>query len=627
MSSVLEFLGSKLATGDLTKLTAIPNPKLHEFIANSIRLCRPDSVKVCDDSDADADYVRQRAITGGEEHSLNTAGHTVHFDGYNDQARDKDHTLILVEDQATWDTNLNGTDKAAALAEKDQIMSGIMEGKELIVRFFCLGPTNSEFSIPAVQITDSAYVAHSEDILYRRGYAEFMRQGADASFFKFLHSAGELTEAGTTKNVDKRRVYIDREDFTVYSMNTQYGGNTLGLKKLAMRLAIYRAVTEGWLTEHMLVMGVKGPNGRVSHFTGAFPSMCGKTSTAMIPWEEMIGDDIAYLRKRDGKIYGVNVEAGMFGIILGINPEDDPLIWDVLHSKNELIVSNILVAEDNNPYWLDMGQPIPEKGRNHSGQWFAGKKDDAGKEIPASHRNARFTVALEALQNTDVENLHNPDGVEVKGLIYGGRDSDTSVPVVQAFDWLHGIVMKGASLESETTAATLGQEGVRKFNPMSNLDFISVPIGQYIQANIDFGNDLSDPASIFAVNYFIKDKEGNYLNDKTDKGVWLKWMELRVNGDVEAIKTPTGYIPLFEDIKRLYSEVLSKELTHEHYVKMFTLRIPENMARLDRLDQIFSTRLKDTPKVVFEVLKEERKRLVEAQKVLGDYPAPERFLA
>ena len=220
-----------------------------------------------------------------------------------------------------------------------------MQGHTLYVRFFCLGPTNSQFSIPAIQLTDSAYVAHSEDLLYRPGYEEFKRVGETDRFFKFVHSEGELRES-VSVNIDKRRVHIDIQDNIVYSLNTQYGGNTIGLKKLAMRLAINWTSKEGWLTEHMVIMGVHGPQNRVTYFTGAFPSLCGKTSTSMMKGETIIGDDIAYLRRRGEEVRTVNVERGMFGIIQGINSADDPTIWKVLHQPGEIIFSNVLITEE-----------------------------------------------------------------------------------------------------------------------------------------------------------------------------------------------------------------------------------------------------------------------------------------
>jgi len=623
-AKVSDYLKKRLGEKDFNKLAKIDNPDVHTFIAKYVEHCNPAKVFVCDDTPEDVKYVRDAAVTNKEEEKLAIEGHTIHFDNFHDQARDKEHTVILVPKGVDLGPTIRTGDRDDCLKEIHEIMKDIMKGKELYIRFFCLGPTESVFSIPVVQLTDSAYVAHSEDLLYRRGYAEFLRQGKNAKFFKMLHSAGELDERMTSKNLDKRRVYIDLQDNTVYSSNTQYGGNTIGLKKLSMRLAINRGSKEGWLTEHMLVMGIHGPNNRVTYFTGAFPSLCGKTSTAMLDNETIVGDDIAYLRVKDGEVRAVNVEKGMFGIIQGINSKDDPIQWKALHTPGELIFSNILITPEKGTHWIGKDGEVPAKGYNHSGDWHKGKKDDKGNEIPPSHPNARFTVSLENMENLD-KALHDPEGVVVGGMVYGGRDSDTWVPVEESLDWAHGIITKGASLESETTAATLGKAGVRKFNLMSNLDFLSIPVGQYIQKNLDFAKGLKTTPLIFSVNYFLKGKDGNFLNEKTDKKVWYKWMELRAHGDVDAIETPTGRIPKYDDLKRLFKEVLSKEYSEEEYNKQFKLRVPENLAKIDRIKEVYETKVKDTPKMLFDTLEAQRKRLLDAQKEHGDYIKPGKF--
>jgi phosphoenolpyruvate carboxykinase (GTP) len=624
-SNDLEFLRQKLGEKGFERLTRINNPALYAFLAKYLALCNPDRVFVCTDTPEDFDYIRNTAIKNGEERKLATPGHTIHFDNYGDQGRDKKNTGILLPKGKKLDDAIETKDRDTALADIHEILKDIMKGKEAFVCFFCLGPTNSEFSIPAVQLTDSSYVAHSEIILYRPGYEEFIKQGPNARFFKFVHSQGELDERKTSKNLDKRRIYIDLEEDIVYSANTQYGGNTIGLKKLAMRLAINRGYKEGWLTEHMLVMRVNGPNNRKTYFLGAFPSLCGKTSTAMLEGENIVGDDIAYLRKKDGIVRAVNVEKGMFGIIQGVNSKDDKYQWEALHTPGEIIFSNVLVTPEGYVHWIGKDGEIPERGENHSGEWYKGKKDANGKEIPVSHPNARFTIDLRMFKNLDLEALHNPEGVEVGAIVYGGRDSDTWVPVEEAFDWTHGIITKGASLESETTAATLGKEGVREFNLMSNLDFLSIPISKYIEANLKFGEGLKKVPKIFGVNYFLKDKDGKFLNEKTDKRVWYKWMELRVHNDVNAIKTPTGLIPEYHDLKRLFKQVLNKEYTFEDYTKQFTVRIPEHLAKIDRIVNIYKTKVIDPPKILFDVLTEQRKRLLKYQKKYGDYIKPEQL--
>lgn len=618
------YLKQKLGDEGYNKLMKINNPELHKFIAKYVEHCNPDEVFICTDEPEDIEYIRDAAIRNSEEIELATRGHTIHFDNYYDQARDKAHTLILIPKGVKLDSAIKTGDRDECLKGIHGIMKDIMKGKELYVRFFSLGPTNSTFSQPVVQLTDSAYVAHSEDILYRQGFEEFVRQGPNARFFKIVHSAGELDERHTSKNLDERRIYIDLENDIVYSANTQYGGNTIGLKKLSMRLAINRGSKEGWLTEHMLVMGVHGPDNRVTYFTGAFPSLCGKTSTAMLDNETIVGDDIAYLRKIEGKVRAVNVEKGVFGIIMGINSKDDPIIWNALHTPTEIIFSNILMTPEKGVHWIGKDGEVPPKGNNYSGEWYIGKKDKEGKEITVSHRNARFTIALENFINLD-PTLHNPEGVEVGGMVYGGRDSDTWVPIEESFDWTHGIITKGASLESETTAATLGQEGVRKFNLMSNLDFLSIPISKYIQANLDFARDLKRTPLIFSVNYFLKDKAGNFLNEKTDKKIWYKWTELRVHNDVEAINTPTGRIPKYEDLKVLFKEVLNKDYSVEDYNKQFMIRVPESLAKIDRIMEIYKTQVIDAPKILFDTLDEQRERLISAQKKYGDYITPDKL--
>ena len=606
------------------KLAKIDNPPLFEFIAKYIEFCNPKSVFVSTNSKADLQHIRDAALKYGEEKKLAIDGHTYHFDSFFDQARDKKNTLILIPDGEKLGAAIATKERETGLAEVHEILKDIMNNKELFACFYCLGPVNSPFTVPCVQLTDSAYVAHNENLLYRPGYDEFVRLGEKARFLKFVHSAGELDERKVSKNLDNRRVFIDIHDDTVYSVNTQYGGNSIGLKKLAMRLTIYHASKQGWLTEHMLVLGARGPKNRITYFTGAYPSLCGKTSTAMMEGESMIGDDIALIRKINGKVRAVNYERGMFGIIQGVNSKDDPLLWKALNSPGEIIFSNVLVTEDGKTHWIGRDGEVPSKGINHSGDWFIGKKDANGKDITPSHPNARFTLSLDLLDNLD-SHIDDAGGVEVGGFVYGGRDSDICVPVEEAFDWTHGIITKGAILESETTAATLGKEGVREINPMANLDFLSIPVGRYIQINLDFAKGLKNPPLIFGVNYFLKDKGGKFLNTREDKRVWFKWMELRVHNEVGAINTPTGRIPKYEDLKKLFKKVLKKNYTKDDYTKQFTIRVPELLAKIERTKKFYETQVFDTPKILFDVLEQQKKRLLAAKEKFGDYVKPQRL--
>ncbi len=623
MNPYIDALRPKLSKSDYRKLCEISIPKVHEFIAKSADLCNPEHIFICSDSEEDKAHIRQQAIETKEEAPLNIEGHTIHFDGYYDQGRDREATKYLVPNRVFLSKALNQIDRQEGLADVKGLLRDSMAGRTMIARFLSLGPTNSVFTILGLQCTDSWYVAHSEDLLYRSGYKVFTQSGTDTSFLRVVHSSGKLTDRMVSAEHDKKRIYIDYMDNTIYSVNTQYAGNSIGFKKLAFRLAIRKANTEGWLAEHMMLMGVHGPGGRKTYFAGAFPSACGKTSTAMLPGETIVGDDIAYVREIDSVARAVNVEAGIFGIIKDVNPVDDVSIFKVLHNPGEIIFSNVLI-KDGKPYWLGMGSELPTEGVNFSGEWYKGKKDEEGNEIPAAHKNARYAVTLTALENCDPE-LENPLGVELKGIMYGGRDTKAYVPVQQSFDWEHGIISYGASLETETTFATIGKEGVPEINMMSIQDFISIPLGKNVRNNLDFGKKVKNPPIVFGVNYFLQDKQGNYLNDPKDKHVWVKWMELRVHGEVGAIKAPTGYIPEYEDLRKLFKEVRGKDYSKEDYVKQFTIRVQENMAKIKRVRKFYKKNVTYTPEPVFWVLNQQYERLLDAKEKHGNYISPEKL--
>lgn len=578
---------------NLEKLQALNNDYVIKIIKEFVDLCKPSKVTVISDSMEDIAYVREKTVELGEEIELALKGHTVHYDGFftmanHDQARDVKNTQILVprgeEDAYPW---INAMERSKGLTEVLEIMDGCMKGHECLVRFFCLGPKNSKFSLLALQLTDSFYVAHSEDLLYREGYEEFKRLGGSNEFIYFIHSSGELMgNPPITKNLEKRRIYVDLQEGRVLSVNNQYAGNSLGLKKLALRLAIYKANNEDWLAEHYFIMGVcpKGKN-RITYFCGAFPSACGKTSTAMLPGQKIVGDDIAYLRIwRDGYAHAANIESGIFGIIKDVNPKDDPVIYEALTTPRETIFSNVLI-KDNIPYWIGMGKDYPKKGFNFSGEWYEGKKDTNGFIIPHAHPNARYTIRLNELSNVDSK-LEDPDGVPLHGIFYGGRDSDTMPPIVESLNWEEGIFL-GATIESETTSATLGTEGVRKASPMANLDFLVVPLGKYLKNHQKFGEKLKILPKVFATNYFLKSKEGKYLNGMLDKKIWVIWSEGRTQGDFKAIKTPIGYIPYYEDLKHLFKVELDKDYSQSDYINQFTLRINKLLEKLARIKEMY----------------------------------------
>ncbi len=617
----IKVLKEKMDEASFAKLTAIQNDKLHAFITDAIQVCEPDNVWVSSDSDEDVEYTRKMAVKLKEEAELNIPGHTIHFDGPEDQGRDREVTRYLVPKGDSLSQSLNQCEREEGLSEIRSLLKGSMRGRTMVVRFMLLGPNDSDFSIPCVECTDSFYVSHALNLLYRLGYEDFKRLGEKADFQATMHSSGKVDERKTSVEVDKKRIYIDYSADTVYSVNTQYAGNTVGLKKLALRLTIRKADREGWLAEHMFLSGVHGPGGRKTYMAGAFPSACGKTSTAMLPGETILADDIAYFRAVDGKLMAVNAESGIFGIIQNVSAKNDPAIWDVLTKPGEVIFSNVLV-KDGRPYWLGMGEDIPASGENFVGAWHEGMKDDKGNEIACAHKNARYAVALDALSNCDPE-LNNPNGIELKVIMYGGRDPKAYVPVQQSFDWDHGIVAYGAALETETTFATIGKEGVPEINLMSIQDFVAIPLGKYVENNIEFGKKLTNQPMIFGTNYFLRDADGKFLNGVRDKHVWVKWMELRVNGDVDAIETPTGFIPCYEDLKKIFKDVRDEEYTHEAYTAQFTIRVQANLDKMDRVEKFHHDHVDGVPRKVFEVFEAQRQRLLKAREKHGDMITPD----
>lgn len=622
---MLSSLLSLLDTHSRQVLDSLDNSNVEAQLSEFAKLCKPSRIVVLGESPSEIQFVRELAKERKEETRLGIKGHTVHFDGYYDLARDVSSTKVLATPDMKLSKRINSIDRDKGLSEIFGLLSGSMTGKDMLVKFYCLGPTKSKFSICAMQVSDSPYVLHSEDLLYRQGYEQFKKLKGSKQFFTFLHSAGELDERNTTKNYNQRRIYVDLIDGKVYSVNNQYAGNSVGLKKLALRLAIYNANHEGWLAEHMLVAGVHPPGKkRVTYFVGAYPSACGKTSTAMISGNSIVGDDIAYLRiDRDRNCRAANIEHGIFGIIQDVNPTDDPLIYKALTTPRELIFSNVLVT-NGIPYWLGMGRnDIPDSGFNFSGEWWKGKRDKDDAEIPFAHPNARYTMRLFELENVD-PNYNNRAGVVISGVLYGGRDSDTNPPISEALNWDHGVYL-GATLESETTAAIIGKTGIRRHDPMANIDFVVVPLGKYIENHFRFGRRLKNIPKVFATNYFLR-RDGKYTNSKLDKKVWILWAEGRIHGDYDATRTPIGYLPRYDDLKDLFRKVFEKDYAKDHYDFEFAVRISKYLDKINRMEGAFKSE-NGIPEEFWTVLRNQKKELAKLEQATGKDTLPPSYFA
>lgn len=332
-----------------------------------------------------------------------------------------------------------------------------------------------------------------------------------------------------------------------------------------------------------------------------------------------MGDDLAHLRRKDGMVCAANVEQGMFGVIKDVNPEDDPSIHELLVKPGEIIFSNILDA-DGRPYWQGMGEvTIPLTGRNHSGDWWKGKKDASGNLVPVSHDNARFCVGLGEIENYDPTPV-----VPLKGIVYGGRSAKRPVPVCQSYGWVHG-VFYGASIESEPTAATVGSTDSRVIvNPMANNEFLSVPVGSYLKNHIRFAEGLREVPQVFYVNYFLRDGAGRFMNTKMDKKVWIRWIERRINRKVGAFATPIGFIPRYEDLPELFDRELGASYSREQYEQQFMIRVGELLDKLDGVEQFYRKKTL-VPQEIFAVIDMQRKLLVEAERMYGSNISPFTF--
>ncbi len=613
-NDTLQALARLMPRSDLELLLRIRDPRLHKKIAEIAQLAMPDRVRIITGPEG-VDYVRRRALELREELPTSRPLHTVHFDGARDLARDRQNTRILV-DGGREVPFLNTMGRSRGLEEIRALMNGVMKGREMLVAFYCFGPRGSGFSMHAVQVTDTPYVLHNEFILYRDCYDEFVERSPGLEYAMFIHSKGAVDGNGWSVNLDKRRIYLDLEEYTGYTVNTQYGGNSIGLKKLMFRFCIHKGYREGWLCEHMFITGVRGPGDRVTYFTGAFPAGCGKTSTAFAS-DTIVGDDLAIIKPVDGETRAVNPETGMFGIIDGVNPRDDPLLYRILEDPNvEVIFHNILLTEDGEPWWNGK-ESQPRPGVNYAGRWTP------DSDTPPSHPNARFTLSLRALPSLDPR-IDDPMGVPIGVMVFGGRDPDTSPPVEEAFNWVHGVITKGAVLESEKTSATLGKAGAREFNPFAILDFLTVGVGDFIRLHLDYAGKVDRFPRIFGVNYFLKDEHGRYIADKRDKIAWLKWMELRAHDEVEAVETPTGLIPVYTDLVDLFQRHLDKEYPVERYEKEFAIRAPMQLARIERALDFYS-RDPTTPRELYEVLGEQARRLKEAMNKWGKVIPPSRL--
>ncbi len=622
----------KLDEKNRAKLNKIKNEEALLKIANAIAMCLPDTVMITTGSPEDMRKIRELSIAKGEEKPLAMKDHTIHFDLPQEQGRIVDRTFYIVNEGEEVSVLANKLPREEALAYVKKHMSGVMRGKTMFVGFFSRGPAGAKLALPAIEITSSTYVMHSGDILYRHVYNDFDAQVERSGLFLTnVHSEGP----NRPEDLPNARVFMDRSWLTTFSLFCTYAGNTLLLKKGNHRFAVDLATYFGRgkeLSEHMFITGMKDTRGRITWFAGAAPSGCGKTTTAMAG-TDFVGDDLAQMWiADDGTMRAINPEQGIFGIVADVNREGDPHLMRCLREQGtEVIWSNVLIDDKKVPHWTGNEEPHPDKGFNFQGEWFKGKKDANGKEIPISHPNARCTLRCKAIANYNVEWGENPAGAPVKVVTYSGRDADTMPPVWVGKNSDHGVVI-GASVVSAATATEVGATGVKR-QPWANAPFIPGSLADYMSSQFEFFASPKFSTAgrpiLAGLNYFLTHearggKGTALLGEKRDVPVWLSWLALRAHGEVDAIETPIGFIPRYEDLKKLFATLIDKEYPRELYDRQFSLCVDKIQARIDLQREAFGKE-KNLPGKVFKVYDEWEKGLAALKQKHGAIVTPDKL--
>lgn len=581
------------------------NQNVIKWVDEMIALCKPENVVWIDGSKEQLDALKKEAISTGEMIELNQEklpGCLYHRTNPNDVARVEDRTFICTRNKEDAGPTNNWCDPQEMYAKLSKLYDGVMKGRTMYVIPYSMGPIGSPLAKVGVEVTDSIYVVLNMNIMTRMGADAFKNLGdVSNDFVRGLHSKADV-------NPEERYIVQFPEDNTIWSINSAYGGNVLlGKKCFALRIASFQGKNEGWMAEHMLILGVKKPDGEIKYITAAFPSACGKTNLAMlIPPEGYkkngyevftVGDDIAWMKPgEDGRLYAINPENGFFGVAPGTNEKSNP---NALHcTMKDTIFTNVAINNDDNTVWwekLDKNPPV------NATEWKGAKVN--GVEYTAdgnklAHPNSRFTAPAINCPCISSE-FENPQGVPVEAIIFGGRRAKCAPLVYQSRDWQHGTFV-GATMASETTAAAAGAVGVVRRDPMAMKPFVGYNMADYWGHWLEMGKKLGDKApKIFHVNWFRRDENDNFMwPGFGDNMRVLLWILDRCANKVDAVETAIGYVPKPEDIditgleeenidmKALLEidnaewikDIENPETGIEQYFAQFGSRLPKEMA-------------------------------------------------
>ena len=586
------------------------NPNVLKWVEEMTALTKPDKVVWIDGSKEQIEALKKEALSTGEMQELNQEklpGCLYHRTLPNDVARVEDRTFICCKNKEDAGPTNNWCDPEEMYAKLRPMYDGVMKGRTMYVIPYSMGPIGSPLAKVGVEVTDSIYVVLNMNIMTRMGKQAFDNLGdASNDFVRGLHSKAQV-------DPENRYIVHFPEDNTIWSINSAYGGNVLlGKKCFALRIASYQGKNEGWMAEHMLILGLKKPDGEVKYITAAFPSACGKTNLAMlIPPEGYkkdgyeiftVGDDIAWMKQGDdGRLYAINPENGFFGVAPGTNEKSN---YNALASTmKDTIFTNVAINNDDMTVWWEgLDKNPPENATEWKGAKVNGKEYSAeGNKL--AHPNSRFTAPAKNCPCISPE-FDNPKGVPISAIIFGGRRAATTPLVYQSFDWKHGTYI-GSAVSSETTAAT-GEVGVLRHDPMAMKPFCGYHMGDYWAHWLEMGEKLGDKApKIFNVNWFKQDENGNFIwPGFGDNMRVLDWIIKRCEGTIDADETAIGYLPKKGDInvKGIEDEVtpevmdkllaVDKELWKKdvadmrEFYKQFGDKLPEELSKeLDKLEE------------------------------------------